>query len=67
MNGDAQAGAIRRARIEDLQTIVASLSDYSGDRDTAGLHHALYMHEFGETALVIHDGAFTRSPICLGS
>jgi GNAT superfamily N-acetyltransferase len=46
---------IRRATIEDLQTIVASLGEFWGDRDTAGLHHALYVHELGETALVIHD------------
>ena len=44
-----------RATIEDLQTIVASLADFWGERDTAGLHQALYVHEFGDTALVIRD------------
>ena len=55
MHEDAQVGYIRRATIEDLQTIVTSLGDFWGDRDTAGLHQALYVHEFGETSLVIHD------------
>lgn len=45
----------RPATIEDLQTIVASLAEFWGERDTTGLHQALYVHEFGETALVIHD------------
>jgi ribosomal protein S18 acetylase RimI-like enzyme len=41
------------ARIEDLQAIVAELSAFWGDRDMAGLHQALYVHEFGDTALVL--------------
>jgi ribosomal protein S18 acetylase RimI-like enzyme len=44
---------VERATIEDLQTVVASLSDFWGDRDAAGLHQALYVHEFGETARVV--------------
>ncbi len=56
MGDQTRAGAIERATIEDLQTIVASLSDFWGERDTAGLHQALYVHEFGETALVLRDG-----------
>ncbi len=46
---------IRRATIEDLQAIVASLGEFWGERDTTALHHALYVHEFGDTALVFHD------------
>jgi len=46
---------IRRATIEDLQAIVASLGEFWGERDTSGLHHALFVHELGETALVFHD------------
>jgi GNAT superfamily N-acetyltransferase len=42
-----------RATIGDLQAIVAALPEFWGERDTAGLHQALYVHEFGETALVI--------------
>jgi GNAT superfamily N-acetyltransferase len=45
----------QRATIEDLQSIVGSLPDFWGARDTAALHHALYVHEFGDTALVVHD------------
>jgi ribosomal protein S18 acetylase RimI-like enzyme len=51
--------AIRRATIEDLQAIVASLADFWGGREMAGLHQALYVHELGETALVI-DGPHGR-------
>jgi GNAT superfamily N-acetyltransferase len=46
---------IRRATIEDLQAIVASLGEFWGERDTGGLHHALFVHELGDTALVFHD------------
>jgi ribosomal protein S18 acetylase RimI-like enzyme len=46
---------IRRATIEDLQAIVASLAEFWGERDTTPLHHALFVHEFGDTALVLHD------------
>jgi len=56
MGDRTRARAIERATIEDLQAILASLADFWGERDTAGLHQALYVHEFGETALVIHDG-----------
>jgi L-amino acid N-acyltransferase YncA len=44
-----------RATIEDLQAIVASLGEFWGERETAALHQALFVHEFGETALVIRD------------
>lgn len=46
---------IRRATIEDLQAIVASLAEFWGERDTSALHHALFVHELGDTALVFHD------------
>jgi hypothetical protein len=36
---------VEPARIEDLQTIVAALSAFWGDRDMAGLHQALYVPE----------------------
>ena len=46
---------IRLATIEDLQAIVASLREFWGERDTTALHHTLFVHEFGDTALVFHD------------
>jgi GNAT superfamily N-acetyltransferase len=45
-----------RASIEDLQAIVASLPEFWGERDAAALHQALFVHELGDTALVIRDG-----------
>jgi ribosomal protein S18 acetylase RimI-like enzyme len=42
---------VQRATIEDLQRIVASIEDFWGARDRLALHHALYIHEFGDTAL----------------
>jgi len=45
-----------RATIEDLQAIVASLGEFWADRDTAALHQALFVHELGDTSLVIRDG-----------
>jgi len=44
------------ARIEDLQEIVRELAEFWGERDTTHLHHALYIHELGDTSLVIRDG-----------
>jgi len=49
------APRIEPATIEDLQAVVAALSDYWGGRDVTHLHHALYIHEFGDTARVIRD------------
>jgi GNAT superfamily N-acetyltransferase len=43
------------AGIEDLQEIVGCIEEFWDDRDMAGLHQALYVHEFGDTALVIRD------------
>jgi ribosomal protein S18 acetylase RimI-like enzyme len=54
-----RAEAIERATIEDLQAIVAAIEDFWGGRDMGFLHQALYVHEFGDTALVwrARDGA----------
>ncbi len=46
---------VQRARIEDLQAIFAELREFWGDRDTLGLHQALFVHELGDTALLIRD------------
>jgi hypothetical protein len=35
----------RRATIADLQAIVAGSERFWGERDIAGLHHALHVHE----------------------
>ncbi len=50
-------GAPRGATIEDLQAVVAAIEEFWGERDMAFLHQALYVHEFGDTALVLDDGA----------
>jgi ribosomal protein S18 acetylase RimI-like enzyme len=39
----------------DFDAIVAHLPEFWGDRDVAGLHHPMFVHEFGDTALVILD------------
>ncbi len=39
----------------DFAAIIASLGDFWGDRDVRALHHPMYVHEFGDTALVIRD------------
>jgi len=46
----------QRATIEDLQAIVGAIEEFWGERDVSGLHQALYVHEFGDTALVIRGG-----------
>jgi ribosomal protein S18 acetylase RimI-like enzyme len=56
MEQPAAAGVPVQATIDDLQAIVAELGEFWGERDVAHLHHALYIHEFGETARVIGDG-----------
>ncbi len=45
--------AAEPATIADLQAIVAALTDFWGKREVLGLHHALFVHEFGDTARVI--------------
>jgi len=48
-------GALERARIEDLRAIIDELPAFWGEREMAGLHQALYVHEFGDSALLIRD------------
>ncbi|HEX7609030.1 MAG TPA: GNAT family N-acetyltransferase [Solirubrobacteraceae bacterium] len=55
-----------RATIEDLQRIIASLPEFWGDRDTAALHQALFVHELGDTSLVIRDADGTVLAYLLG-
>ncbi len=56
MSEQTSAGALERARIGDLRAIVAELPAFWGEREMAGLHQALYVHEFGDSALLIRDG-----------
>jgi GNAT superfamily N-acetyltransferase len=46
----------QRATIEDLQEVVGAIDEFWGGRDVSGLHQALYVHELGDTALVIRGG-----------
>jgi GNAT superfamily N-acetyltransferase len=40
----------------DYAEIVSSLDCYWGGRDLRALHHPMFIHEFGETALVVRSG-----------
>jgi GNAT superfamily N-acetyltransferase len=55
MGDRAAARAPQRATIEDLVTVAEEPHEFWGERDLPALHHPLLVHEFGETALVIHD------------
>ena len=46
-----------RATTADYNAIIHSLGDYWGERDARALHHPMFVHEFGDTALVIRDGS----------
>ncbi|MGO9487407.1 MAG: N-acetyltransferase family protein [Solirubrobacteraceae bacterium] len=49
---------LRTVTIPDLRAILAQLDEFWGERDTAFLHQALYVHEFGETSVLAEqDGA----------
>jgi ribosomal protein S18 acetylase RimI-like enzyme len=43
---------IRRATIDDLNTVVDEHEAFWGERDTRAIHHPLLIHEFGDFALV---------------
>jgi ribosomal protein S18 acetylase RimI-like enzyme len=46
--------------MSDLASVVADLDPFWDGRDTAFLHQALYLHEFGDTALVVREPADER-------
>ncbi len=46
-----------RATTADYGAIIDSLADYWGDRDMRARHHPMFIHEFGDTALVVRDGS----------
>jgi RimJ/RimL family protein N-acetyltransferase len=43
---------LRHVTIADLSAILGELGEFWGGRDTAFLHQALYVHEFGETSVL---------------
>jgi N-acetylglutamate synthase-like GNAT family acetyltransferase len=46
-----------RATTADYNAIVDTLADYWGERDMRARHHPMFIHEFGDTALVMRDGS----------
>src|ERR1700722_10268107 len=46
----------KRATAADYNAIVEALAEYWGERDMRARHHPMFIHEFGDTAIVIRDG-----------
>jgi GNAT superfamily N-acetyltransferase len=46
-----------RATTADYNAIINTLGEYWGERDMRARHHPMFVHEFGDTALVIRDGS----------
>jgi ribosomal protein S18 acetylase RimI-like enzyme len=46
---------IKRATTADYIAIVGALAEYWGERDMRAQHHPMFVHEFGDTALVLRD------------
>lgn len=44
-----------RATSADYNVIIDTLADYWGERDMRARHHPMFIHEFGDTALVMRD------------
>src|ERR1700743_1027011 len=44
---------MRHVTIADLRVILGELDEFWDGRDTAFLHQALYVHEFGETSVLL--------------
>jgi ribosomal protein S18 acetylase RimI-like enzyme len=47
--------SLERATIEDLIAVADAQGEFWGERDMRLLHHSMFVHEFGETSLVIRD------------
>jgi GNAT superfamily N-acetyltransferase len=45
-----------RAMPADYYAIIDTLAEYWGERDMRARHHPMFVHEFGDTALVVRDG-----------
>jgi GNAT superfamily N-acetyltransferase len=46
-----------RATTADYYAIINTLAKYWGERDMRARHHPMFIHEFGDTALVMRDGS----------
>ena len=46
---------LARATPQDFGQILAAQGEFWGDRDLRDRHHPMYLHEFGDTALVLRD------------
>jgi ribosomal protein S18 acetylase RimI-like enzyme len=44
---------LRSVSVADLRTILGELEEFWDERDTGFLHQALYVHEFGETSVLV--------------
>lgn len=55
-----------RATTADYNTIITTLADYWGERDMRARHHPMFIHEFGDTALVMRDGSGGVAAYLLG-
>jgi GNAT superfamily N-acetyltransferase len=44
-----------RATTADYNAIINTLAEYWGERDMRARHHPMFIHEFGDTALVMRD------------
>jgi len=58
---------ISRCTQQDYNQILGALEDFWDGRETRPLHHPMFIHEFGDSAFVIRDGAkvvaYPSSPI----
>jgi GNAT superfamily N-acetyltransferase len=46
-----------RATTADYNVIIDTLAEYWGELDMRARHHPMFIHEFGDTALVMRDGS----------
>ncbi len=46
-----------RATTADYNAIIDTLAEYWGERDMRARHHPMFIHEFGDPALVMRDGS----------
>jgi len=47
---------IRHCTKADYDEIIAHIEDFWGSNRTLGLHHPMFVYEFGNSAYVIEDG-----------
>lgn len=51
----------QRCTQDDFLQIVSNLEEFWGSDRTRHLHHPMFVHEFGDTALVLRDGEHVRA------